>query len=120
EEVVLKALAKDPKQRFGSVQTFATALEEASQGEHVFPVETRSPLQPTSPLPQAQPEQPLVVSEQANQTEQVSPARSHSITPLPLQQDSPVPPLMEQGSPSEQHPSGTSLASLQPGASFPS
>ncbi|MFL5698564.1 MAG: protein kinase domain-containing protein [Ktedonobacteraceae bacterium] len=31
EQVVLTALAKDPKERFGSVQAFANALEQASQ-----------------------------------------------------------------------------------------
>src|SRR5437588_8935579 len=31
EKVVLTALAKDPKERFGSVQSFANALEQASQ-----------------------------------------------------------------------------------------
>ena len=31
EEVVLQALAKDPQQRFASVQAFATALEQANQ-----------------------------------------------------------------------------------------
>jgi outer membrane protein assembly factor BamB/tRNA A-37 threonylcarbamoyl transferase component Bud32 len=31
EQVVMIALAKDPKQRFGSVQAFATALEQVSQ-----------------------------------------------------------------------------------------
>src|SRR5947209_7058232 len=31
EQVVMTALAKEPKQRFGSVQAFATALEQASQ-----------------------------------------------------------------------------------------
>jgi len=34
ERVVLTALAKDPNQRFSSVQAFATALEEASQVTH--------------------------------------------------------------------------------------
>ena len=33
EEVVLKALAKDPQERFPSVQAFAVALEQASQGK---------------------------------------------------------------------------------------
>lgn len=34
EEVVMKALAKEPQQRFASVQAFATALEQASQQGH--------------------------------------------------------------------------------------
>ncbi len=33
EEVVMTALAKDPKERFGSVQAFANALEQASRSE---------------------------------------------------------------------------------------
>jgi serine/threonine protein kinase len=32
EQVVMKALAKDPKERFGSIQAFATAFEEAGEG----------------------------------------------------------------------------------------
>jgi serine/threonine protein kinase len=45
EEVVSIALAKDPKQRFGSIQAFATALEKASQATQT-PAET--PLPPLS------------------------------------------------------------------------
>jgi WD40 repeat protein len=37
EQVVMKALAKDPKQRFPNVQAFATALEQASQPRLVTP-----------------------------------------------------------------------------------
>lgn len=58
EQVVLTALAKDPRQRFGSIQAFATALEQASQAtqqparadveETVLP-QPPSP-QPSSPL----------------------------------------------------------------------
>jgi eukaryotic-like serine/threonine-protein kinase len=57
EQVVLTALAKDPRQRFGSIQAFATALEQASQAtqqpagaaveETVLP--QPSPPQPSSP-----------------------------------------------------------------------
>ncbi len=37
EQVVMKALAKDPRQRFDRVQEFATALEQASQPPKVTP-----------------------------------------------------------------------------------
>ena len=53
EQVVLTALAKDPKQRFGSVQTFAHALEQASglmmvsPADHPFAV--TPPKQQTGP-----------------------------------------------------------------------
>ena len=33
EQVVMKALAKDPKQRFDNIQAFATAFEEAAEGK---------------------------------------------------------------------------------------
>jgi len=36
EMVVLRALAKDPNQRFGSVQAFANAFEQACQGEETY------------------------------------------------------------------------------------
>ena len=62
EQVVMSALAKDPKQRFESVAVFATALEQASKGRNVetsasdrsFPSVTGStlpaiPLQPLDP-----------------------------------------------------------------------
>ncbi len=52
EQVVVTALAKDPKQRFGSVQAFATALEQASQ-----PVPSR----PVPPPPPAIPKRMLSV-----------------------------------------------------------
>src|SRR6266849_10804359 len=38
EEVVLRALAKDPKQRFASVYEFATALQRAAQGGISTPI----------------------------------------------------------------------------------
>jgi len=33
EQVVMRTLAKDPKERFATIQAFATALEDASQAE---------------------------------------------------------------------------------------
>ena len=56
ENVVLKALAKDPKDRWTSVQTFAAALEQASRQTPVLP--TTSPLRPPSLLPLGQPVPP--------------------------------------------------------------
>ena len=49
EQVVTMALAKDPKNRFGSVQAFATALEQANQGD--IPTFVKPP----TPIPLAQP-----------------------------------------------------------------
>src|SRR5258708_1200970 len=39
EQVVFKALAKDPQERFISVQAFATAFEEACQETHLYAIE---------------------------------------------------------------------------------
>ncbi len=52
EQVVLRALAKDPKQRFGSVATFAAALEQASQ-EALLPAAPGSPGVLTEAVPPA-------------------------------------------------------------------
>lgn len=41
EQVVLTALAKDPKERFGNVRAFATALEQASQSTIMPPLSER-------------------------------------------------------------------------------
>jgi len=50
-EVVLKALAKDPRKRFGSVSEFAEALEWASYGASFLGFQARSGRQFMSPLP---------------------------------------------------------------------
>src|SRR2546426_4012311 len=52
EQVVLTALAKDPSQRFASVQAFATALEQASRTGASQPGKQM--------LPQSVPSQPLI------------------------------------------------------------
>ncbi len=50
EHVVMTALAKDPKQRFGSVQAFANALEQASQAVPKVIIAPSPSPQPTPPL----------------------------------------------------------------------
>ena len=69
EEVVLTALAKDPKQRFGSVQAFARALEQASQGtlpaeqsRPADPAYARVPLALIATVPAVQPQQAVELS----------------------------------------------------------
>ena len=54
EHIVLTALAKDPKQRFGSVKAFATAFEQASQAGQgqISAGMPQSPFQPLSPSPE--------------------------------------------------------------------
>jgi WD40 repeat protein len=47
EQVVMTALAKDPRQRFGSVQAFATAFEQASQVEPTETILASHPSQAT-------------------------------------------------------------------------
>lgn len=49
EQVVQTALSKDPTRRFGSVQAFATALEQSSRQGQLFPSATpRTEIQPDS------------------------------------------------------------------------
>ncbi len=65
EQVVLTALAKDPGQRFASVQAFATALEQASR--------MAAPQQGTHTLPQSVPSQPLIPESRLSSQLQVPP-----------------------------------------------
>jgi serine/threonine protein kinase len=51
EEVVLTALAKDPRERFGSVQAFATAFEQSYRSRISYPVAPSSKIAPQSLLP---------------------------------------------------------------------
>ena len=88
EQVVLIALAKEPKQRFGSVLAFATALEQASrvkqpEPEPVIPLsETTATDQSRQSTEMALPELPFsqqTVSEVSADT----PAQPHTIIPSP-------------------------------------
>jgi serine/threonine protein kinase len=91
EQVVMTALAKDAKQRFASVQAFATALEQASQSAESQPSVSLKgnipPIQPLSPaIPATPPNQSLkpisdilpvnrsYTLEQTSQSEQMQPS----------------------------------------------
>lgn len=62
EQVVMKALAKEPTQRFQNIRAFATALREACQAEQPGIVQ---PLQASHPSPDSQ-EDPLVIRQRAD------------------------------------------------------
>jgi serine/threonine protein kinase len=88
EQVVMTALAKDPKQRFGSVQAFATALERA--GHLAKAINEQDTI-----LPQPSPiQQPAQASKESQgfqgQVALSSPPPSH--TPIPPAPLTPVPP----------------------------
>ncbi len=78
EQVVLTALAKEPRQRFASVQAFATALEQASQA---------APAQVSAELPDP-PVKSLSSSQLNTPTE--FPTPSALIPTLPSPQDIPI------------------------------
>ncbi len=88
EHVVLRALAKDPQQRFATIWAFAQALEQASQAQQDVTL-------PAWPLPQVAPEQ----TNSASQTATL-PARPVSVQPVlnpaPSKQAFDFSPLKEQ------------------------
>jgi serine/threonine protein kinase len=95
EQVITTALAKDAKQRFGSVQAFANALEQASQ-EYKPPV---SASQAETRYPVASPQPPSIVPLASQQTPQAPLAQQPpSVMPAVQQQQtptsSPSPPLL--------------------------
>jgi serine/threonine protein kinase len=100
EEVVMTALAKDPHQRFGSVQAFANALEQASQSTRTSSTITppSQPLvQPGSATSSSQPliqtgQQPIIL--QSGPITSPNQSRSQPITPPPVSR--PGPPVRKQ------------------------
>jgi serine/threonine protein kinase len=84
EQVVLKALAKDRKERFASVQDFADAFEQACQSPP--PALIRTPLQPSPRSPISPPQQPstdaVTTPQQSVVPPQSAPTSNH--TPLSL------------------------------------
>ena len=92
EQVVTTALAKDPRQRFGSVLAFATALEQASQvkrpepePELAVPVsETTAINQSQQPTEMATPEPVIPSSQQVTVDEVSADTSAHPHTLIPL------------------------------------
>ncbi len=106
EEVILRALAKDPQQRFASIHEFAVALEQAYQREPNAPARTATT--PLSPEELSSPADTLPFSIQV-----ASPAVS-SITPVlsspPIEK-----PLLPQEASTLGQPSTTALSpDMQP------
>ncbi len=105
EQVVQRALEKDPQQRFPRVQDFAAALEEAVRGSTLFP-DTRRTVLPdassnstaTEQAAPAQAAEPIFVGPS---TEPVSPSDPTELAPSPMagpfpQERIPVHPLLRQ------------------------
>ena len=88
EQVVLRALAKEPKERFASVQDFATALERASQ---------------------VGPAHPVLPSEQPAPGSVAAPSYATAVAP-----DQPVMPV--EATPSAEQPVGALEPTVYPGA----
>src|SRR5205814_4269245 len=61
EHVVMTALAKDPQRRFTSVQTFATAFEEACQETHLYTIEADTLPGTVKPVPSETPLSPALL-----------------------------------------------------------
>lgn len=70
KQVVLKALAKDPRGRFASIQEFAAALEDANQQQERQP----APLKQQVPIVHASPSLPFSKLEDAQQIASASPS----------------------------------------------
>jgi len=115
EQVVLRALAKDPKARFASVATFAAAFEQASQRALSptvrFPTEqpapgpaaasafatvavpTNEPATPTEATPLA--EQPPELATPPSQAAYESPLPGHFVAPMAAATPTVLPPPLE-------------------------
>ncbi|HEY5005548.1 MAG TPA: protein kinase [Ktedonobacteraceae bacterium] len=87
EHVITLALAKDPKQRFGSIQAFAYALEQASQSAEPMVVISRPDSSPISATirsePEGQPKEILMPAPASIEPEASSPLLSSVEMPTP-------------------------------------
>ncbi|HJT56479.1 MAG TPA: protein kinase [Ktedonobacteraceae bacterium] len=94
DQVVTMALAKDYKQRFGSVQAFANALEQASKLEQSLETDVKAP----PPPPPSKPESALPPTIAALPSEPIQ-------LSAPIQQPTPIPPPPPSPGPGYSYPS---------------
>ncbi len=104
EHVVSTALAKEPRQRFGSVQAFANALEQASQHN----VRSSRPLPASQPLQEVPPTQAVAPP-------QLAPTSLANTSSIPI----PPPPPSMSGGFSTSQPGSVSTYPPQSGAISP-
>jgi WD40 repeat protein/serine/threonine protein kinase len=116
EQVVLRALAKDPKQRFETVQAFATALEQASQTKPSTSVLTQpspSVSSESTPLPVptvlASPATPAQISGEMN-----IPAIQSLPSTIPARAAMPPEVQTRSQSPMSKYPASNTCSALQP------
>ncbi len=81
EEIVTTALAKDPKQRFGSIRAFATALEQADQ-PRAYNVRKPSST-PSRPVSRTRPDDFSSRWPEIEEESEKVPVRLSSLSPLP-------------------------------------
>jgi len=98
EQVVMMALAKEPKERFGSVQAFANALEQASQGEMATFVKPSAPM--LASMVQPIPTPRVVHSSTSASITPPTPSRGSSTRSTPLASNPPAPASPPLSSPS--------------------
>jgi len=108
EQVVLTALAKDPKDRFGTVRAFATAFEQAAQATSGFSsyatrLQTSAPA--TTPPPPAQPALPLADAPTRLSAPGVSASQAVPASPFtPANWPTPAPTFTPPGAPAQGAP----------------
>jgi eukaryotic-like serine/threonine-protein kinase len=73
EEVVMMALAKDPRERFANVQAFANAFEQAASVTPTSPYAGTSPYAPPAPFVFTTPPTPAGVNEASQVQQQIPP-----------------------------------------------
>jgi eukaryotic-like serine/threonine-protein kinase len=107
EEVVMMALAKDPKDRFANVQAFANAFEQAASITPTSPYAGTSPYAPPAPIVFNAPPAPTGVNESPQVQQQISPPQ-----PTVIASSGERPWLVQQQPPAISTSSGSSGAGM--------